>query len=68
LLYKQRHDNNSLWHNWAICAWIGANSTWMVSELYKLDYLEYVYIGLFGVGLTILAVYYIRELFLKLFG
>ncbi len=57
LLWKARKVRAELYHNLAVCFWILANSTWMIGEFNDTD-LRIVAAGLFGCGLTVLAIYY----------
>ena len=57
--YKFRNDNMELAHNLAVCTWISANSIWMIGEFYFEDGLRIYAASLFGIGLFILAIYYL---------
>ena len=58
LLWRARHHRSESFHNLAICIWIVANASWMLGEFFGHD-LRPVAVGLFTVGLTVLAVYYL---------
>ncbi len=65
--WRSRHITSELTHNLAVVAWIVANCTWMVGEFLGIDAkiggfsfgLRQIALIPFGVGLLILAVYYL---------
>lgn len=59
---KFRKDNMELAHNIAICAWISANSIWMIGEFYYDDGLRAYAASFFGLGLITLTIYYLGVL------
>lgn len=66
ITWQTRHILSELLHNLAVVFWITANCTWMVGEFYGWDENLIGDIGLrqlavipFGIGLLILAYYYI---------
>jgi hypothetical protein len=66
ITWQTRHILSELLHNLAVVFWITANCTWMVGEFYGWDENLIGEIGLrqlavfpFGIGLLILAYYYI---------
>ena len=65
ILWKSRHVRSELFHNMAVCLWIMANSTWMVTEFFNIDkeYKKYaVYIFLAGIALLLFYyVFYFRK-------
>jgi hypothetical protein len=65
ILVKQFNNRNDIYHNLAICFWILANSTWMTCELYKLNYMNLVYV-LFGAGTIVLVYFYFTEAIKKI--
>lgn len=58
LLYKSHTSKAELFHNIAVCLWIMANSLWMLGEFFGHDLRHYAAI-FFGIGLAVLAVYYL---------
>lgn len=59
LTYKLRKSTTELLHNLAVCCWILANSVWMTGEFYANDtYRPYATI-FFGIGLLLVAYYYL---------
>lgn len=58
IMWRYRQYRSDLFHNIAICLWIAANSLWMTGEFFQLE-LRPVAVGIFAVGLALLAVYYI---------
>jgi prepilin signal peptidase PulO-like enzyme (type II secretory pathway) len=66
ITWQTRHILSELLHNLAVVFWITANCTWMIGEFYGWDENLIGNIGLrqlavipFGIGLLILAYYYI---------
>jgi hypothetical protein len=66
ITWQTRHILSELLHNLAVVFWITANCTWMVGEFYGWDENLIGEIGLrqlavipFGIGLLILAYYYV---------
>lgn len=66
ITWQTRHILSELLHNLAVVFWITANCTWMIGEFYGWDENLIGSIGLrqlavipFGIGLLILAYYYI---------
>lgn len=66
LTFKMRKSYPELMHNLAVILWIMANSVWMVGEFFFDDGTRPVALVFFGLGLTLLSVFYGRELVLKL--
>lgn len=66
ILYIYRDDNDAWYHNYAVCAWITANSVWMISDLLgkEEEFHPYV-ISLFAVGIITLLYYYLVEKTIK---
>ncbi len=65
LAYAHRNDRSEFLHNLAIVCWICANSVWMIGEFYFKDGLRnYAYV-LFGMGLSLIAYYYLSEFVFK---
>lgn len=60
ILWRSRHSRSELFHNIAICLWIMANSTWMVTEFLNVDkeYKKYA-VDIFFIGIATLLFYYI---------
>ena len=58
LLAHSRHDRSERYHNAAVCAWILANSSWMLGEFFNHD-LRPLAVGFFSMGILALLVYYI---------
>ena len=59
LTYKLLETTTELLHNLAVCCWIIANSIWMTGEFYSNDgYRPYAAL-FFGLGLLLVAYYYI---------
>lgn len=59
---KFRKDDMELAHNIAVCAWITANSIWMIGEFYYEDGLRFYAASSFGIGLMVLIIYYLAVL------
>lgn len=58
ITWRSRKIRTELFHNIAVCAWILANSVWMLGEFFDHD--ERIYAAcLFGIGIATLAVYYL---------
>lgn len=57
---KSRAIPSEFWHNLAVCAWLMANGSWMVSHLFQMVALERIAIMLFAIGLGVLTFYYFR--------
>ncbi len=66
ITYINRQERSELVHNLAVCFWILANSVWMFGEFYLEDSTRPYAIGLFVLGLAMMARYYSKEIF-KLF-
>ena len=64
ITWQTRKIYSELMHNLAVVFWITANCTWMIGEFYGIDEGPYglrtMAIIPFGIGLTILATFYIR--------
>jgi hypothetical protein len=58
ILWRSRKVRPEFFHNIAVCAWILANSTWMIGEFWEYD-ARPIAVALFSVGLLVLLVYYI---------
>ena len=65
LTWKMRESYSELMHNLAVIAWILANSAWMVGEFFFDDGTRPIALVFFGLGLTLLFVFYGRALVLK---
>ena len=69
IAWRTRHLKSELAHNLAIVCWISANSYWMLSEFFGFDTLrigtltdgKHLAIIPFGLGLGILAYYYLVQ-------
>ena len=59
LTWRSRQDKTNLFHNIAITLWICANATWMTGEFYVNDTLRPYAMVFFGLGLAVVAYYYI---------
>ena len=57
-----RANRAELFHNLAVCFWIGANSVWMIGEFYYEDGLRSQATVFFILGLSSIAWYYYRLL------
>jgi hypothetical protein len=64
LTYKMRKSLTELMNNLAVICWICANATWMIGEFFFKDGTRSYAVIIFGVGLSLLAVYYSSQ-FLK---
>jgi hypothetical protein len=60
ITWKNREFPSELAHNLAICAWICANSVWMIGEFYFEDSLRPIAIVFFIIGIAIIGIYYIN--------
>ena len=58
ILWQSRGHRQDYFHNIAVCLWITGNSLWMAGEFFKLE-LRWLAAIIFGIGLTVMAVYYI---------
>lgn len=58
ITWRSRKIRTELFHNIAVCAWILANSVWMVGEFFDYDTRPYA-AGLFVTGIVILTIYYL---------
>lgn len=59
ITYRFRTVPSELYHNLAVCAWILANTVWMIGEFFFDDTLRPYAIVFFLAGLAALAIYYI---------
>lgn len=66
LTWKMRRSYSELMHNLAVILWIGANSAWMVGEFFFDDKTRPLALVFFALGISLLLVFYGRELALKL--
>ena len=64
ITWQTRKIYSELMHNLAVVFWITANCTWMIGEFYGMDEGPYglrtIAIIPFGIGLAILASFYVR--------
>lgn len=68
LTWRTRAIRSELVHNLAVCCWICANIVWMIGEFYFDDGTRPFAKLFFYAGLSLLAVYYGREAFLRMTG
>jgi hypothetical protein len=63
------HNITERYHNSAVVCWICANATWMIGEFFNWDeapyHLRKVAVGIFGIGIAMLAFYYIYYVLLS---
>jgi hypothetical protein len=61
ITWRTRHLKAELYHNAAVVFWITANGYWMIVEFFwgELDHLRYYAAIPFGIGIIIIAVYYL---------
>lgn len=59
IAWKSRNDIADLFHNLAVCFWIGANSVWMIGEFFLEDSTRPIATVFFAIGILIVAVYYL---------
>ncbi|MFT4024967.1 MAG: hypothetical protein QM664_14415 [Flavihumibacter sp.] len=60
ITWQTRHLRAELYHNLAVLFWITANVYWMITEFLELpDHTRYYAAIPFGIGLAIIAVYYL---------
>ena len=65
ILYRTRQDQSAFVHNLAVLVWISANSLWMLGEMFCDDCTKPYAVGLFGLGIFILTVFYAFQLLQK---
>lgn len=62
ITWRTRNILSELVHNLAVIFWIIANSLWMIFEFMERDdVLKYYCLIPFGIGLSILIVYYVNQ-------
>ena len=59
LTWRSRHQRTELYHNIAVTFWICANAIWMTGEFFFNDKLRPIAMGFFGLGLVVIAYYYL---------
>ncbi|MFN8310082.1 MAG: hypothetical protein U0T73_08975 [Chitinophagales bacterium] len=59
IVWQTRKDRADLFHNIAVALWITANSIWMIGELYFDDTFRPYALVFFGLGLIVVAWYYL---------
>ena len=55
ILWKSRHHRAELFHNFAVCVWIAANSLWMTGEFFGKELRPYAVV-LFAIGLSLIHI------------
>jgi hypothetical protein len=65
ITWRWRHLRAELFHNTAVCFWLGANITWMIGEFYFDDTTRPIAIVFFAFGLFAIAYYHISNLITK---
>lgn len=58
IAYNSRKDVQELFHNVAVCFWIGANSSWMVNEFFFEDLHRGYAKVFFALGMLTVIIYY----------
>lgn len=62
IAWISRKNMADLFHNIAVCLWICANATWMTGEFFFNDGLRTYAAIFFGLGLAVVAAYYLIHL------
>jgi hypothetical protein len=58
IAWNSRKNIHDLFHNIAICFWIGANASWMLNEFFFEDHYRIVAKIFFAIGMSIIVFYY----------
>jgi hypothetical protein len=58
ITWLSRHEQAELFHNLAVCFWIGANSIWMIGEFFYDDSTRGIATAFFIIGLLFIGWYY----------
>ncbi len=64
ITFITRHNRKELFHNFAICMWISANSLWIVGEFYGHESFRGIAKYLFIIGITAILWYYTSDFLL----